>query len=158
MEWATTVYLNFLQICFSQNFVPPLWIASLSFKIQPFKLQHCFLLCSLVKKEVPKPRYVLFQYLIKLLLENILDMKRSHNYSLSNSHYFTSLKKCWRESCIINFTLTKLEFKSAIFKKLYYSKYSIKRCCEQITSIQKLVWINNKVPDEIMTTERLNIT
>ena len=39
-------------------------------------------------------------------------------------------KKCRRESCIIDFT-------SAIFRKLYFSKYSVKRCCKQITSIQK---------------------
>ena len=45
-------------------------------------------------------------------------------FSLSNSNYFTSAK---------------MEFASAIFKKLYFSKYSVKRCCKQITSIQKLV-------------------
>ena len=47
-------------------------------------------------------------------------------YSLSNSNYFTSAKKCRRESCIIDFTSAKMEFASAIFKKMYFSKYSIK--------------------------------
>ena len=59
--------------------------------------------------------------------------------SLSNSNYFTSAKSCRGESCITNFTSAKMEFASAIFKKLYFSKYSVKRCCKQITSIQKLV-------------------
>ena len=45
--------------------------------------------------------------------------------SLSNKNYFTSAKKCRRESCIIDFTSAKMEFASAIFKKLYFSKYSI---------------------------------
>ena len=49
------------------------------------------------------------------------------NCSLSNSDYFTSAKKCRRKSFIINFTLAKMEFMSAIFKKMYFSKYSIKR-------------------------------
>ena len=40
---------------------------------------------------------------------------------------------------IKDFTLAKMEFASAISKKLYFSKYSIKRCCKQITFIQKLV-------------------
>ena len=44
--------------------------------------------------------------------------------SLSNKNYFTSAKKCRRESCIIDFTSAKMEFASAIFKKLYFSKYS----------------------------------
>ena len=43
---------------------------------------------------------------------------------LFNSNYFTSAKKCWCERCIINFTSAKMEFTSAIFKKLYFSKYS----------------------------------
>ena len=60
--------------------------------------------------------------------------------SLSNSNHFTSAKRCRRESCIIDFTSAKMEFASAIFKKLYSSKYSIKRCCKQITSIPKFVW------------------
>ena len=60
--------------------------------------------------------------------------------SLSNSNYFTLVKRCWHKSCIMDFMSTKMEFASAIFKKLYFSKYSIKRCCKQITSIQKLVW------------------
>ena len=60
--------------------------------------------------------------------------------SLFNSYYFMSAKKCWRKSCIINFTWAKMEFAPAIFEKLYFSKYSIKRCCKQITSIQKRVW------------------
>ena len=60
-------------------------------------------------------------------------------FSLSNSNYFTPAKKCWRESCIIDFTSAKMEFASAIFKKLYLSKYSIKRWCKQITFIQNFV-------------------
>ena len=44
--------------------------------------------------------------------------------SLSNKNYFTSAKKCRRESCIIDFTSAKMEFASAIFKKLYFSKHS----------------------------------
>ena len=43
---------------------------------------------------------------------------------LFNSNYFTSAKKCWCERCIINFTSAKMEFTLAIFKKLYFSKYS----------------------------------
>ena len=62
------------------------------------------------------------------------------NISLSNSDHFTSTKKCWRESCIIDFTSAKMEFASTIFKKLYFSKHSIKKCCKQITSIPKFVW------------------
>ena len=50
--------------------------------------------------------------------------------SLSNSNYFTSAKKCRRESCIIDFTSAKMEIASAISKKLYFPKYSIKRCCK----------------------------
>ena len=61
-------------------------------------------------------------------------------FSLSNSNYFTSTKKCRRGSCIMDFTSAKMEFASAIFKKLYFFKYIFKRCFKQITSIQKLVW------------------
>ena len=60
-------------------------------------------------------------------------------YSLSNTSYFTSAKKCWRKSCTIDFTSAKMEFASTIFKTFYFSKYSIKRCWKHITSIQKLV-------------------
>ena len=49
-------------------------------------------------------------------------------------------KKCWCESCIIDFISAKMEFPSTIFKQLYFSKYSIKRFCKQITFVQKLVW------------------
>ena len=66
--------------------------------------------------------------------------KRKQRTSLSNSNYFTSSKKCRRESCIMDFTSAKMEFAPAIFKKLHCSNYSIKRCCKRITSIQKLVW------------------
>ena len=51
-------------------------------------------------------------------------------YSLSNSNYFMSAKKCRCESCIIDFTSAKMEITSAIFKKSYFPKYSIKRCCK----------------------------
>ena len=57
-------------------------------------------------------------------------VSRVSTVSLSNSNYFTSAKKCRRKSCIIDFTSAKMEFASAIFKKLYFSKYSIKRCCK----------------------------
>ena len=50
--------------------------------------------------------------------------------SLSNSIYFTLAKKYRQKSCIIGFTSAKMEFASAVFKKLYFSKYSIKRCCK----------------------------
>ena len=59
--------------------------------------------------------------------------------SLSNSNYFTSAKKCRRESYIMDFTWAKMEFGSAIFKKLSFSKSSIERYPKQNTSIQKLV-------------------
>ena len=42
------------------------------------------------------------------------------------ANYFTSAKKCRHESCIIDFTSAKMEFASAIFKKMYFAKYSIK--------------------------------
>ena len=42
--------------------------------------------------------------------------------SLSNSNYFTSAKKCRRESCIIDFMSTKMEFlkfsKNCIFPNI----------------------------------------
>ena len=44
-------------------------------------------------------------------------------------------KKCLRESCIMDFTSAKIEFASTIFKKMYFSKYSIQRSCKQIASI-----------------------
>ena len=50
--------------------------------------------------------------------------------SLSNSNYFTSAKKCQHQSCIIDFTSAKMEIATAIFRKLYFPKYSIKRCCK----------------------------
>ena len=59
---------------------------------------------------------------------------------LERPNYFMLAKKCRHESCVINFLSAKMEFASAIFKKLYFSKYPIKRCYKQITSIQKLVW------------------
>ena len=54
------------------------------------------------------------------------------NYSLSNSNYFKSAKTCPRESSVIDFTSAKIEFTSAIFKKLYFPKYLIKRHCKQL--------------------------
>ena len=54
--------------------------------------------------------------------------------NLCNSNYFTSAKKCRRESCIIEFASAKIEFASAIFKKLYFSKCSIKRCCKKMVT------------------------
>ena len=54
------------------------------------------------------------------------------NYSLSNSNYFKSAKTCQRESSVIDFTSAKIEFTSAIFKKLYFPKYLIKRRCKQL--------------------------
>ena len=74
------------------------------------------------------------------LKNSIFEMPIIPQTSLSNSNYLTSAKKCQRESCIMHFTSAKMEFALAIFKKLYFSKYSIKRCCKQITSIQKLGW------------------
>ena len=68
-----------------------------------------------------------------------LSLAKFTHCSLSNSNYFMSAKKCRRESCIIDFMLGKMEFAMAIFKKLHFLKYSIKRCCKQITSFQKLV-------------------
>ena len=52
------------------------------------------------------------------------------NICLSNSNYFTSAKKCRLESSIIDFMSAKMEIPSAIFKKLYFPKHSIKRCCK----------------------------
>ena len=78
--------------------------------------------------------------------------------SLSNSNYFTLAKKCRRESYVMDFTSAKMEFMLAIFKKLYFSKYSIKRCCKQIISIQKLVWPYKQVLNGVMITGRLSIT
>ena len=54
------------------------------------------------------------------------------NYSLSNSNYFKSAKTCQRKSSVIDFTSAKIEFTSAIFKKLYFPKYLIKRRCKQL--------------------------
>ena len=54
------------------------------------------------------------------------------NCSLSNSNYFKSAKTCQRESSVIDFTSAKIEFTSAIFKKLYFPKYLIKRHCKQL--------------------------
>ena len=48
------------------------------------------------------------------------------NLSLSNSNYFTSAKKCQHESCIIDFTSAKMEFTSAIFKKLCFPNIQLK--------------------------------
>ena len=88
-----------------------------------------------------------------------LDFLQTHlAYSLSNSNYFTSAKKCRRKSCIMDFRSAKMEFTLAIFKKLYFSKYSIKRCCKQITFIQKLVWPYKEVLNGVMITGRLSIT
>ena len=53
-------------------------------------------------------------------------------------------RNCQYESFIINFTSAKMEFASAIFIKLSFSKYSIKRCCKQINGV--------------MITRRLSIT
>ena len=40
-------------------------------------------------------------------------------------------KKCPSESSVIDFTSAKMEFATAIFfKKFYFSKYSIERCCK----------------------------
>ena len=66
--------------------------------------------------------------------------------SLSNSNYFTQIM-----------STRKLEFASAICKKLNFSKYSIKRCCKQITSIQKLVWPYKYILNGVMRTGRLSI-
>ena len=41
-------------------------------------------------------------------------------------------KTCPRESSVIDFTSAKIEFTSAIFKKLYFPKYLIKRHCKQL--------------------------
>ena len=38
-------------------------------------------------------------------------------------------KKCWCKSYIIDFMLAKMEFMSVIFKKFYFSRYSVKRVC-----------------------------
>ena len=53
-------------------------------------------------------------------------------------------KKCRHKSCIIDFTLAKTEFTSAVFKKLYFSKYSIKGCCKQIPPFKNLSDHTNK--------------
>ena len=76
----------------------------------------------------------------------ILFMKRRHKvccfykFRITSSVFLTQTISCRRESCIIDFTSAKTEFASAIFKKLYFSKYSMKRCCKQITSIQNFAW------------------
>ena len=62
-------------------------------------------------------------------------------YSLSNSNNFTSAKKCQCESCIIDFTL---EFTLAIFKKLYFSKYSIKGVVNRLPPFKNLSDNTNK--------------
>ena len=60
--------------------------------------------------------------------------------SLSNSNYSTLARKCWCKSCIIDLTSAKMELVLAILKKLFFSQYSIKSCCKQITSIQNFLW------------------
>ena len=92
-----------------------------------------------------KPTKVFFDYKIIMIKYFIKEKKTrriivSFIISLYNWNYITSVKKCWRESCIIGITSAKMEFALAIFKKLYFSKYSIKKGCKQISSIQKLVW------------------
>ena len=68
-----------------------------------------------------------------------------YNTSLSNSNHFMSAKICQHKSCIIDFMLAKMEFASAIFKKLYFSKHSIKRCSKICLTIQTgLQWGNDK--------------
>ena len=60
------------------------------------------------------------------------------------SVFLTQIISCRRESCIMSFTSAKMEFVSAIFKKLYFCKYSIKRCCKQITPFRTLSDHTNK--------------
>ena len=76
----------------------------------------------------------------EVLKEGLSKERMIKKCSLSNSNYIMFAKKCWCESGTISFTLAKMEFMSAIIKKLYFSKYSIKRCCKKITSIQNFVW------------------
>ena len=58
--------------------------------------------------------------------------------SLSNSNHLTSAKKCRRESCIIDFMLAKTELGSLIFKKMYFSKYSIKYVVKILPPLKNL--------------------
>ena len=68
-----------------------------------------------------------------------------YNTSLSNSNHFMLAKICQPKSCIIDFMLAKMEFALAIFKKLYFSKHSIKRCSKICLTIQiGLQWGNDK--------------
>ena len=47
-------------------------------------------------------------------------------------------KKCRCESCIMDFTSAKMEFASATFKKLYFSKHSSKRVVNRLPPFKSL--------------------
>ena len=84
-------------------------------------------LLALIKKF-----YNNYNYLSNPNNVNYLNFLNQNNYmtmncSLPNSNYFTSAKKCRRESCIMDLTSAKKEFASAIFKIFYFSKYSIEK-------------------------------
>ena len=70
---------------------------------------------------------------------------------LFNSNYFTSAKKCWCERCII------VGIHIGNFQKIVFFQI-FKRCCKQITSIQKLVWPHKYVLNGVMITGRLSIS
>ena len=77
------------------------------------------------------------------------------HHSLSNSNYFTSAKKCQCESCVIDFISAKMKFALAIFKKLSFSKYLIKRCCKQLLFV--VADYTNRSFNGVMITGRLSI-
>ena len=69
-----------------------------------------------------------FEKMKKILEDIILQMftiNDSHMISLY-SNYFTSAKKCRRESCIMDFTSAKMEFASTIFKNCIFPNIQLK--------------------------------
>ena len=78
--------------------------------------------------------------------------------SLSNSDYFTSAKKCWCKSCIKDFTSAKMEFASAISKKLYFSSIQLKGVVNRLSSFKNLCDHTNRFLMGVMIIGRLSLT
>ena len=86
---------------------------------------------------------------MKLLLETVTYIAIKENHldncnSLSNSNYFMSAKKCRHKSCIIDFVLAKMEFASAILKKLYFPNIQLKGVVNRLPPFKNLSDHTNK--------------
>ena len=120
----------------------------LKFRKGPLLVLHfssCILMTFLMVLSVVLVSMLMILFILGVIRHLICDGSLSWFLNLNLiywtlwANYFMSAKKCQHESCIIDFTSAKMEFASAIFKKMYFSKYSIKYVVNRLPPLKKLL-------------------